>query len=166
MLTTDSLTFMKRTAILGFGNPVRSDDAIGIYVIDQLRDSFQSLAHIQIFDMGTSAFEVLFQLRGFDRFIIIDSVINSEEAVGTLFKVPAEEILRTPEDDPLVFLHALKWDQALSYAKKILKDQYPEDIMVYLIAIENIRLDQMMTKEVQQSGDQLVGILKQELCTT
>ncbi|MFN8844557.1 MAG: hypothetical protein ACK5WV_13210 [Chryseotalea sp.] len=25
----------KRTAIMGFGNPVRSDDAIGIYVIEQ-----------------------------------------------------------------------------------------------------------------------------------
>lgn len=155
---------MKPTAILGFGNPVRSDDAVGIYVIEKLRDRINGATHIRLFDMGTSAFEVLFQLRGYERFMIVDSVINSEEPVGTLFKVPAHEVMKTPQDDPLVFLHALKWDQALSYAKKILKDQYPEDIMVYLIAIDDIRLDQRMHEKVEQAGNQLVEILAKELC--
>lgn len=155
---------MKSTAVLGFGNPVRSDDAVGIYVIEKLQEHVQDASHIRLFDMGTSAFEVLFQLRGYERFMIVDSVINSEEPVGTLFKVPAAEVMKTPEEDPLVFLHALKWDQALSYAKKILKDQYPEDIMVYLIAIDNIRLDQGMHEKVEQAGNRLVEILAGELC--
>ena len=28
----------KKIAILGFGNPVREDDGVGIYVIEQLKD--------------------------------------------------------------------------------------------------------------------------------
>ena len=130
-----------KTAIMGFGNPVRSDDAIGIYVIEELKKIIGDNDIISILDMGTAAFEVLFGLKGHQKIILVDAVINSNEPVGTLFKVPAEEVMRAPQDDPLVFLHGMKWDQALSYAKKILQDGYPDDIQVYLIAVENTRLE-------------------------
>ena len=130
-----------KTAIMGFGNPVRSDDAIGIYVIEQLKEELPDSEDISIFDMGTAAFEVLFGLKGHDKIILVDGVLNSNEPVGTLFKVPAEEVMKAPQDDPLVFLHGMKWDQALSYTKKILQDEYPEDIQVYLVAIENTKLE-------------------------
>ncbi|MEM7658771.1 MAG: hydrogenase maturation protease, partial [Bacteroidota bacterium] len=74
----------QRIAIMGFGNPVRSDDGIGCYVIDQLRTALGEEPHINLFDMGTSAFEVLFQLKGHDHIIVVDAVINSGEPIGTL----------------------------------------------------------------------------------
>ena len=107
-----------KTAIMGFGNPVRSDDAIGIYVIEEIQKHIKDTDNISVFDMGTAAFEVLFGLKGHNKIIIVDAVINTNEPNGTLFKVPAEEVLRAPEEDPMVFLHGMKWDQALSYAKK------------------------------------------------
>lgn len=145
-----------KTAIMGFGNPVRSDDAVGIYVIEQLKKIIGANENINIFDMGTAAFEVLFELKNHEKIILIDAVINSKEPVGTLFKLPAEEVIRAPKDDPMVFLHGMKWDQALSYAKKILQDKYPDDIQVYLIAINNTRLEVELSQEVQNAGDQVV----------
>ena len=56
-----------KTAIMGFGNPVRSDDAVGIYVIEQLREKLPESENINIFDMGTAAFEVLFGLKGHNK---------------------------------------------------------------------------------------------------
>ena len=117
-----------KTAIMGFGNPVRSDDAIGIYVIEEIQKHIKDTDNISVFDMGTAAFEVLFGLKGHNKIIIVDAVINTNEPNGTLFKVPAEEVLRAPEEDPMVFLHGMKWDQALSYAKKIIQDEYPKDL--------------------------------------
>ncbi len=152
-----------KTAIMGFGNPVRSDDAIGIYVIEQLRQTLVGIEEISIFDMGTAAFEVLFKLEGHDRIILIDAVLNTNEPVGTLFKLPAEEVLRAPQDDPMVFLHGMKWDQALSYAKKILRENYPEDIQVYLIAIENTKLEVDLSEGVKQAGDKVVTLILEEL---
>ena len=154
---------MMKTAIMGFGNPVRSDDAIGIYVIEELRKRLANSTLVNIFDMGTAAFEVLFGLKGHDKIILIDAVINTNEPVGTLFKVPAEEVLRAPQDDPMVFLHGMKWDQALSYAKKILGDEYPEDISVYLIAIDNTKLEVDLSEEVKIAGDKVVGHVLEEL---
>ena len=152
-----------KTAIMGFGNPVRSDDAVGIYVIEQLREKLPETEDISIFDMGTAAFEVLFGLKGHDKIILVDGVLNSNEPVGTLFKVPAEEVMKAPQDDPLVFLHGMKWDQALSYTKKILQDEYPEDIQVYLVAIENTKLEIDMSNVVKEAGDKVVQHILEDL---
>ncbi|AWW28930.1 hydrogenase maturation protease [Echinicola strongylocentroti] len=154
-----------KTAIMGFGNPVRSDDAVGIYVIDQLKTVIGKNTDISIFDMGTSAFEVLFGLKGHQRIILVDAVINTNESIGTLFKVPAEEVMRAPQNDPMVFLHGMKWDQALSYAKKILQENYPNDIQVYLIAIEDTRLEVRLSDAVQKAGDKVVQHILDDLKT-
>ncbi|MEL6140289.1 MAG: hydrogenase maturation protease [Bacteroidota bacterium] len=154
-----------RTAIMGFGNPVRSDDGIGCYVIEQLQQTLAGREDVSLFDMGTSAFEVLFQLQGHQRIILIDAVINSNEPPGTLFQLPATKVNAAIQDDPMVFLHALKWDQALSYAKKILRDDYPKDINVYLIAVDNTRLEVGLSAVVQAAGDRLLTILEKNLRT-
>ncbi len=148
---------------MGFGNPVRSDDAIGIYVIEKLRKEIVDQSDVTLLDMGTSAFEVLFKLKGHERIILVDAVVNTGEAIGTLYKVPAEEIRRTPIDDPMVFLHSIKWDQALSYAKKILQHEYPEDIVVYLIAVDNTRLEIELSEAAQQAGDKVIALIKEDL---
>ena len=150
---------------MGFGNPVRSDDGIGCYVIDELKKTIDS-GDITILDMGTSAFEVLYQLQGHSKILIVDAVINTGEPPGTLYKVPAKEVMKTPEEDPMVFLHSLKWDQALSYAKKILQDQYPEDIQVYLISVDNTRLEVDLSPMVKEAGDKVVRLMLEELKAT
>ena len=152
-----------KTAIMGFGTPVRSDDAIGRYVIEPLREKLPGLDNVTIFDMGTAAFEVLFGLKGHSKIILVDAVLNSDEPVGTLFKVPAEEVMKAPQDDPMVFLHGMKWDQALSYAKKILQDEYPKDIQVYLVAIENTKLEVNLSNVVKEAGNKVVQHILEDL---
>ncbi|MEM6629237.1 MAG: hydrogenase maturation protease [Bacteroidota bacterium] len=146
---------MENISILGFGNPVREDDGIGIYVVEELKKRLKA-PNIEILDMGTSAFEVLFKLKGRDRLILVDAVINSEQPVGTLFKLSASDIQSHIQEDPLVFLHSLKWDQALSYAQKIFPEEMPGQIDVYLVAIEATRFNTEMTQAAQEGGDQLV----------
>jgi hydrogenase maturation protease len=150
-------------AIMGFGNPVRSDDGLGIYVIKKLKEIIGKNDNISIFDMGTNAFEILFGLKGHQRIILVDAVINTNEPVGTLFKVPANEVLNAPENDPMVFLHGMKWNQALSYAKKILVDEYPDDIQVYLVSIQETKYNMELSEEVQDAGDKVVNLIVEEL---
>ncbi|AQG78929.1 hydrogenase maturation protease [Spirosoma montaniterrae] len=151
------------TAIMGFGNPVRSDDGVGCYVIDQLRPVFDGTPGVGLFDMGTSAFEVLFKLKGYTRIRIVDAVVNTGETPGTLYKLPAEAIEAAIQEDPMVFLHSLKWDQALSYARKILGDTYPDDIQVYLIAVDDTRLEIGLSEAVRQAGEQVAHVLTKDL---
>jgi len=146
-----------KTAILGFGNPVRSDDAIGVYVVNELQKHLGQKDNISLFDMGTSAFEILFKLKGHGRIIIIDGVINSGEPDGTLFCLPSSEINASIQEDPLLFLHGMKWDQALSYARKMMGKDFPEDnIQVYLVAISEIKINMELSDVVKKAGDKLI----------
>lgn len=154
---------MENITIMGFGNPVREDDGVGIYIIEQLQKKIGKRAGLQIFDMGTSAFEILFKLKGQDRIILIDAVLNTGEPVGTLYKVPAEEIESSIEDEPHLYLHSLKWDQALSYAKKILVNDYPKKIDVFLVAIDSTRFDTTMTEAGIKGGDEMTKKILAEL---
>ena len=155
---------MKKTAILGFGNPVRSDDGVGCRVIEILQTKLgDTEPSISLLDMGTSAFEVLFQLRDHERIILVDGVMNTNEPDGALYRLPAEAVAASIQDDPMVFLHSLKWDQALSYAKKILGEAYPEDIAVYLISITNTRLDVGMSEAVEQAAVKVSDLILEEL---
>ena len=154
---------MIKTAILGFGNPARSDDGIGCYVIERLKEQLDNSEDLTILDMGTSAFEVLFQLKGHERIFLVDAVVNTGEPDGTLYKVPASEVEAKIQDDPMVFLHSLKWDQALSYARKIMQNEYPEDISVYLISVTNTRLEIGLSEEVKKAGDRLINIVLEDL---
>ncbi len=153
----------QRTAIMGFGNPVRSDDAVGIYIIERLHQILPKRAHISLFDMGTSAFEVLFKLKGHSKIIVVDAVTNTNEAPGTVFKLPASAVERAVVDDPMVFLHSLKWDQALSYARKILHNEYPDDIQVYLVAVQNTQLNVQLSDPVKNGGDEVVQHIMDDL---
>ena len=154
---------MKKTAILGFGNPARSDDGVGCFVIEQLQQQIGQHPKIKLLDMGTSAFEVLFQLQGHERILMVDAVINTGETDGTLYKLPASEVMASIQEDPMVFLHSLKWDQALSYAKKIMGESYPEDISVYLISVTNTRLEIGLSEAVKTAGLKLVDHICEEL---
>lgn len=154
---------MKRTAVMGFGNPVRSDDGVGCYVIEKLKEILPEDDLISLFDMGTGAFEVLFRLAGHERIIIVDAVVNSGDRPGSVFRLPASEIKAAIQDDPLVFLHGITWDQALSYARKILRDTYPDDISVYLVAVNDTRLEQGLSDPVREGGDRVIYHILNEL---
>ena len=154
---------MNKIAIMGLGNPCRSDDAIGIYVAEKLQKIFAHDHHINVFGMGTGAFEILFKLKGHSKIILIDAVINSGKRDGTLYKVPADEVMRAPVNNPMIFLHSLKWDQALSYAKQILQEDYPSDIQVYLIAVNDTKLQIKLSAVVKQAGDNVINLILEEL---
>lgn len=160
----DAQTPPTTVAVMGFGNPVRRDDALGVEVVAALGRRLPPGAAVTLFDMGTSAFEVLFRLKGHDRFILVDALLHAPDPDGTVYRLPASEIEAQIQDDPLVFLHGLKWDQALSYAKKLLGDQYPEGrIDVYLVAISDTRMQEGMSAPVQAACERVVGLLLDEL---
>ncbi|MEK6479967.1 hydrogenase maturation protease [Catalinimonas sp. 4WD22] len=161
---TSSIT--KKTVIMGFGNPVRRDDGVGVFAAQQLMKEMKGEDKVKVLDMGTSAFEVLFQLRGFEKIILIDAVVHSGEPAGTVFRMPAEKVKASIQEDPLVFLHAMKWDQALSYARKILRDDFPEDITVYLVAVDDTAMDDHMSEIACEAAQKVIALVKNELCVS
>ncbi|EAZ90772.1 hydrogenase maturation protease [Crocosphaera chwakensis] len=125
--------------VIGCGNLNRCDDAVGVIIAQKLQKIFQdaNLCNLKIYDCGTAGMEVMFQARGSEKLIIIDACSTDSEP-GTIYKVPGEELEELPE--PSYSLHDFRWDHALAAGRKIFKEEFPNDVTVYLIEAENLGL--------------------------
>jgi len=145
-------------SIIGCGNPNRQDDGAGVYVAQTLISQLveYSYDNVQVFDAGTSGMDIMFQARGSDALIIIDANQSNSEA-GTIFEVPGKELENIPE--PSYNLHDFRWDNALYAGRRIYKDEFPEDINVFLIEAGGLDLGIGLSDKVQKSADRVVELV-------
>ena len=62
-------------AVVGCGNTNREDDAIGVYVVQQLLElqTKNNWPGVRLYDAGTSGMDVMFKARGCESLIIVDA---------------------------------------------------------------------------------------------
>lgn len=118
--------------VIGCGNLLRSDDGVGCQVVRQLQQTLPAAARqrMRLLDAGTDGIAVLYAARGARSLTLIDACRGLGRA-GDIFEVPATAIDNAPPDG--LNPHALRWDHAIHAARQILRDQFPDDALVYLI---------------------------------
>ncbi|MEZ5285145.1 MAG: hydrogenase maturation protease [Vicinamibacterales bacterium] len=81
---------MSRTLIVGCGNILRGDDAVGPVLVRHLWERTLP-PHVICADGGTGGMDVAFKMRGMDEVILVDACATGAEP-GTLYEVPGEEV--------------------------------------------------------------------------
>jgi len=147
------------TLIIGCGNLLRGDDGVGPMLVRHLAE-IGTPPGVRLADGGTAGMDVAFNMRGADRVIIVDACQSGAEP-GALFKVPGERLAQLP---PLegINLHAFRWDHALAFGRWLLKDDYPRDIVVYLVEVASLTFGAPLTEPVQAAMAQLAQRLLAE----
>ncbi len=104
--------------------------------------------------------DVAFAMRGARRVVVVDASRIGVEP-GTIHRVPGEELrdLTPPEGN----LHRFKWDQALGFAMWLLKDDYPDDVTVWLVEGESFEAGDALSPRVQASVDRIVEEISAEV---
>ena len=123
-------------AVIGCGNPNRSDDGAGPAVICLLAAGTRSHAGVKLLDAGTDGMAVLFAARGCRRLVIVDACRSGSEP-GAIFEVPGAELEARPR--PSFNLHDFRWDHALFAGRAMYGSAFPQDVTVLLI--EALTLD-------------------------
>lgn len=144
--------------IIGCGNSNRQDDGAGVYVAQQLMSIIKEnpVDGVRVFDAGTAGMDILFQARGCDALIIIDANQSTSDP-GTIFEVPGFELENIPE--PSYNLHDFRWDNALYAGRRIYQEQFPTDIAVFLIEVENLDLGIGLSEPVQKASDRVIELI-------
>lgn len=150
---------IKMLTIIGCGNSNRSDDGVGVFVAQALQDYLrqQPRLDVRVFDAGTAGMDVMFQARGASKLMIVDAS-SSGSSAGAIFKVPGAELQSDHEPD--YSLHNFRWDHALAAGRKIFREQFPEDVTVYLVEAQSLDFGLEMSAPVRASADQLVTEIK------
>ena len=148
------------TAVIGCGNPTRTDDGVGPYVIKLLRE--RDLPDtVVLFDGGTDGMGVMYQARGCTKLIIIDARVP-EGNPGSVYEVPGDVLERPPNQS--LNLHDFRWDHALFAGRKIYGDAFPKDVTVLLVEAASLDMGLELTPVIAQAAESVVERIE-GLCT-
>ncbi|MFZ2501717.1 MAG: hydrogenase maturation protease [Nocardioides sp.] len=142
--------------VIGCGNILRGDDAVGPVLIRHLYERGVPEG-VRVVDGGTSGMDVAFGMRGAARVVIVDAAATGAKP-GTIYRVPAEELAELPPIDGL-HTHNFRWDHALSFSAWLLGPLAPTDVTVYLIEAGSVVPGAPLTDPVEQAMEQVIELL-------
>lgn len=148
--------------VIGCGNPNRSDDGVGVFVARKLLERFGASGadRFRIFDAGTDGMGVMFKARGSDALIIVDASSTGSDP-GAVFEVPGRELEGKPTQG--YNLHDFRWDHALFAGRRIFKDEFPEEVTVFLIEAGSLDLGLELSREAQGAAEKVIETIAKRI---
>lgn len=145
--------------VIGCGNLLRGDDAVGPVLVRRLLDRGLP-AGAEVADGGTSGMDVAFRMRGAARVVIVDAT-TSGGVPGTIYRLAGADVETLP---PLegINLHSFRWDHALAFGHWLLKDEFPDEVFVYLVEAGGFELGAELTPAVARAVDRVVDLILAE----
>ena len=86
---------MKSTIIIGLGNPILSDDSVGIHVARRLRERIAGRRDIEVIEAHAGGLRLLDLLVDHPRAIIIDAMTTAACEPGTIRRVSPSDLQGT-----------------------------------------------------------------------
>ncbi|HEC79862.1 MAG TPA: hydrogenase maturation protease [Firmicutes bacterium] len=80
-----------RTLLLGIGNDILGDDGVGIYVV---REAKKKIGHpdLDIVEGLWGGFTILDIIKGYNKVLIVDGVVDESKPIGEVFWVDLEKL--------------------------------------------------------------------------
>ena len=125
-----------RVAVLGCGNSLAGDDAVGLEVLAELARCYAAdrcpHLEVELIEVGTGGLDVIEHILDRDRVIIVDAVLAGRPR-GEVVEVPPGAM---PEPDQVPFsLHGINVADAVAMARKLYPGRMPDPVQVVGVEI-------------------------------
>jgi hydrogenase maturation protease len=143
--------------LIGLGNPIMSDDAIGILVAEKLQEFVPDFV---MEASGAGGFDVVDRILGYRRAVIIDAMVTGEYPPGTAVRLPRGSRPRTIRSRRS---HGINFSQAIDMAAEC-GAPVPEEITVYGIEVENpYSVGERISERILQKLNDIVGYIARDI---
>lgn len=139
-----------RIAVVGLGNLMRTDDAVGMIAVDRLRLDFQLPAGVILIEGGTLGLDLLHPLTGVTHLLALDA-IDAGAAPGTLLRFAGDEIANLPASKSV---HLLGFSDLIGALR--LTGEAPREIVVLGVQPETIAWGTRLTDTVHTALSGLI----------
>ncbi len=117
-----------KIAILGLGNDIISDDAVGLLAARQLRQKLDGLA--DVIESSVSGIALMELLIGYEKAIIVDAIHTGSCSPGTIKVLQKDELDEVAAPSP----HYAGLPEILALANQLQLD-FPQDIEIFSIEV-------------------------------
>jgi hydrogenase maturation protease len=146
------------TLVLGMGNPILSDDGVGLLVAERLRGT-RLPAGVEVLQSEVAGLRLLELVRGFTRVIIIDALKSGREP-GEVVRYEAAEFKGGQRYGSA---HSIGLDTVLELGRTL---QYPmpEEVVVYAIEASDVEtFGEELTPPVAAAAERVTRLIIEEL---
>lgn len=124
-------TEVERTAVLGLGNPVVSDDRVGLAVAEAVRRLLEQspVENVEVLEGTRGGFELIELLGGFSRAILIDCLTLPNPTPGRVRRLSLSHLAGSAR---LVSAHEISIGEAFELAARLGK-QMPREVEIFAV---------------------------------
>jgi hydrogenase maturation protease len=119
------------TLVLGLGNPILTDDGIGVYVVRAVAARWSGEG-VEFQEASVGGLRLLEVVAGYDRLILVDAIQTPDGAPGQIHRLTPDDLrtsLHAGSTHDLSFQGALAWGRRIGMA-------LPPDDAIMIIAVE------------------------------
>jgi hydrogenase maturation protease len=116
--------------VLGLGNDILTDDAVGLYVVRQLKAELADCPEIEVRETTEMGLTLLDQLSGFSAAVIVDSIQTGKAAPGFIHELDPASLKQLRGSTP----HFVGVGETLAMGRQ-LGIQMPETIRIFAIEV-------------------------------
>jgi hydrogenase maturation protease len=140
--TTSSQGSMKimKTIIIGLGNPILSDDGVGVHCANKIKEFLPPNLeeHIDVTEASVGGIRLMELLVGYDRAIIIDAIkTNNGHPLGDIQKMSLDDLRDLSPTQHSSSAHDTSLVTAIDFGRK-LGLPLPSEFSIYAIVVDNI----------------------------
>lgn len=128
------------TLILGLGNPILSDDVVGILVADGVQALLAQQAprtDVTVETASLGGLALMERMLGYERVILIDALWRTHEAPGLLLRLGLDDLALPQTTERSVSPHDTSLGIALALGRQLALP-LPEEIIIYAITVQSI----------------------------
>ena len=145
--------------VLGLGNPYLMDDQVGLLIAKKVKKAIPANSGVEVRYGSVAGFDLLDQLAGFSRAIIVDSIRTSCGVPGSIYRLLPEAL---PSTERLSTSHEINLPTALALGRLMGVD-LPEETVIFAVEIEeNRRFGKTCTPVVANAIDVAVPLVLNE----
>ena len=139
-----------RIAIVGLGNLMRTDDAVGMLAFECLKVDLQVPRGVKLIEGGTLGLDLIYPLHGITHLLAIDAIDAGVEP-GTILRFSGEAIADLPASKSV---HLLGFSDLIGAMR--LTGEAPEEIVVLGVQPQTIAWGTRLTGPVERAMPQLI----------
>jgi hydrogenase maturation protease len=148
-----------KTLVLGIGNPILSDDGVGIHIARLLKD--KELPGITVDELAASGLELLDIIQGYDKLVIIDAIETRGSKPGQLHILAEEDFEKSIHGSSP---HGINIATALALGRKLVPDKMPKEVVFFAVEAKDlVNVSENLTPEVERAIPNIVERIEKEL---
>jgi len=145
--------------VLGIGNPILSDDAVGFQVAERLSKALKNRKSVTVKETSVSGLSLLDEITGYERLIIVDAIQTRDGKPGDIYRL-------TPADfkvGRMAVIHDVGLFSALELARK-LDMEVPREVVIFAIEAKDIAtFSEKCSPEVEEAIPKAVDMVLREV---